>query len=196
MKRAVRRSKKIAVVFCVALVGLAGACADWDAAVGVPCKDYPAFCRTTSGDGDAASDAGTPAEEGGTPDASGSDGSVAPMTVLFGRDIRPLMDRTETDPSGPGCSACHYTTTGDQLGITDGQMDLTTLGTLRRGGKTSAGKIIVPGNADASALVQKLRGTYPVGSRMPWNGPPYWKDSEIQLVVTWINEGARGSDDE
>jgi hypothetical protein len=187
----------------VVLSALSTACSDWDAAVGVRCTEAPAFCRApttgTQTDGGAGGgDGGTTTTDGGTPTPitdGGVDGA-APMTVLFGRDIRPLMNRTETDPTGPGCSACHYTTTGTQIGILDGQLDMTTLGKLRRGGKTSANNIIVPGKPDASALVQKLRGTYAVGSRMPWNGPPYWTDAEIQLVATWIAEGARGADDE
>lgn len=181
----------LAFVLCAAA---AGACSDWDPAVGVRCDDYPMFCRSPAGPSDGG---GADLAEGGSASApdGGADAS-RPSTVSFARDIRPLMDRSETDPRGPGCSECHYTTRGRQLGILNGQLDMTTLGKLRRGGKTSSARIIVPGDPDASAIVQKLRGTYPIGSRMPWNGPPYWSDAEIQLVATWIAEGARGADDE
>lgn len=189
-------------VAVVAVSALAGACSYWNAAVGVRCSEDPALCAvpkasTATTDG-ASGDGGSPTTDGGTPTPSTDSGveGGTPTTVVFGRDIRPLMDRTETDPAGPGCSACHYTTTGTQIGILDGQIDMTTLGKIRLGGKTSGDRIIVPGDPNASALVQKLRGTYPVGSRMPWNGPPYWTDAEIQLVATWIAEGARGADDE
>lgn len=189
-------SLRISTIAFLVVSASVGACSDWDAAVGVRCAEYPEFCRSPaatpsggSGDGGAPADASAP-----TPDGGGD--GAAPATVSFRRDIRPLMDRSETDPRGPGCSACHYTTTGNQLGILDGQLDMTTLGKLRRGGKTSKDTILVPGDPDGSALVQKLRGTYPVGSRMPWNGPPYWTDAEVRLVATWIAEGAQGADDE
>jgi hypothetical protein len=107
------------------------------------------------------------------------------------------MNRGETDPAGPECSHCHYTTMGTQQGIIEGQLDMTTLGSLRRGGKTSqGGRIVIPGDPENSVIVQKLRGTYPVGARMPWSGPPYWTDAEIQLMANWIAQGARGADDE
>ena len=73
---------------------------------------------------------------------------------------------------------------------------MATLGALRKGGKTSGANIVIPGSPDASAIVQKLMGTYAFGSRMPKNGPPYWTAAEIGLVRTWIAEGARGSDSE
>lgn len=186
----------------VAVVGLAllaallvgpSACSDWDAAVGVRCNQYPSFCRAKTPSG------GVSADGGGSSADAGGDGAIVfgPKTVSFSRDIRPLMNRTETDPAGPGCSMCHYRTNGGaQMGINEGQLDMTTLGDLRRGGKTSGAGIIIPGNPNGSALVQKLRGTYASGSRMPWNGPPYWKDEEIERVATWIAEGAQGADDE
>ena len=42
--------------------------------------------------------------------------------------------------------------------------------------------------------MQKLRGTAP-NARMPKNGP-YWSPEEIQLMVDWIAEGAKGGDAE
>lgn len=45
-----------------------------------------------------------------------------------------------------------------------------------------------PGNAENSYLIDKLRGTG-VGARMP-NGRPALSEDTIQLIVTWINEGA------
>ena len=116
--------------------------------------------------------------------------------VSFARDIRPIMNRLKDDARGPGCASCHYTTSGDHQGIDLGGLDMTTLGSLRKGGITSAGTIAIPGNPEGSALVQKLRGTYKLGARMPRSGPPYLTDAETQLFVDWIAAGAKGEDSE
>ena len=55
---------------------------------------------------------------------------------------------------------------------------------------------MIPGDPEGSAIVQKLRGTYAKGVRMPKSGPPYWSDEDIGKVKTWIAEGARGDDSE
>ena len=50
------------------------------------------------------------------------------------------------------------------------------------------GPVVVPGDADASELVRRLRGaSLP---RMPLTGPPYLDDAEIDLFVRWIAAGA------
>ena len=57
---------------------------------------------------------------------------------------------------------------------------------LLRGG--DSGAIITPGRGEQSLLVQKLRGM--VGERMPAGGRPALPESSIELITTWINEGA------
>jgi uncharacterized membrane protein len=48
---------------------------------------------------------------------------------------------------------------------------------------------VVPGNSAASELVRKVRGqSLP---RMPFDGPPYLSDGEIQLIELWVADGAR-----
>ena len=116
--------------------------------------------------------------------------------VQFGRDIRPLMDRLASDPTGHGCRACHYSTEPSHTGIVEVQLDMATLGALRRGGAHTSANIIIPGDPAHSALVQKLRGTYPDGLRMPRDGPPYWTEAQINLVERWIAQGAKGYDSE
>lgn len=116
--------------------------------------------------------------------------------VSFKRDIRPLMDRTLNDPAGQGCHDCHYSTNDGQRGIQLGHLDLTTLGTLRKGGLTSAGTIVIPGKPLESAIVQKLLGTYPVGARMPRTAKRYWNADEMKLIEDWITQGAAGDDSE
>ncbi|MFN0157375.1 MAG: c-type cytochrome domain-containing protein [Bacteroidota bacterium] len=47
---------------------------------------------------------------------------------------------------------------------------------------------VVPGNANASELVRKIRGqSLP---RMPFDGPPYLTIEEISLVERWVSQGA------
>ena len=134
-------------------------------------------------------------DEGGTSvltTDAGADGGL----VDFARDIRPLMNRSDTDPTGHGCAYCHYPGQGSMQGLMMGKLDLSTLGQLRKGGATSGSGIINVANPEQSAIVEKLKGTYFEGDRMPKSGPPYWSDDEIQLVVTWISQGALGADTE
>lgn len=159
-------------VFLIAVFGLA-AC---DPSVGYLRDDTP----------DATSD------EGGIVDAvDGGEGGLEP--VNFGRDIRPLMNRPDTAPYG--CKRCHYPTGDDPQGLEIGGLDLSTLGSLRMGGVSSKRNIVIAGDPDNSAIVQKLEGIYPRGARMPKDRTP-WSDSEIALVRRWIAEGAKGADDE
>ena len=129
-------------------------------------------------------------------------GDVAPPIdagppISFAADIRPLMDRGNiTDPTGRGCKPCHYSTEKVHPGLDESGLDLSTLGALRRGGNDTQRNIIVPYDPDGSALVQKLYGTFGIGQRMPRDGPPYWTDEEIELVETWIAQGAKGDDSE
>ena len=121
----------------------------------------------------------------------GGEGGVRP--VSFARDIRPLMSRGDSAPYG--CKRCHYRGGGDSQGIDLGGLDLTTLGDLRKGGVSSKRGIVIAGNPDGSAIVQKLEGRYARGARMPKDRAP-WSAAEIGLVRRWIAEGAKGADDE
>ncbi|EJO93490.1 hypothetical protein A471_12098 [Ectopseudomonas mendocina DLHK] len=51
---------------------------------------------------------------------------------------------------------------------------------------------VVPGNAAASELVRRIRGQ--ARPRMPYDGPPYLTDAEIDLIVAWIEQGARDAE--
>lgn len=122
-------------------------------------------------------------------DEGGADGGTGPVAVgactdsdtetaiSLALDIRPLMYRS------PGGCSCHAssTTSGFNLGTYD---------RLRRGGNNSGERVIIPGSPCDSILVQKLGPTPPFGSRMPFNGPPYFSAEELTLVKDWIAEGA------
>ena len=123
---------------------------------------------------------------------SPSIGDVAPLPdagppVVFGRDIRPLINAS--------CARCHFPGVAQHTGYDVTHLDLSTLETLRLGGIDTRTNIVLPYNPEGSALVQKLRGTFVIGQRMPRNGP-YWSESDIELVERWIAQGAQGDDSE
>ena len=47
---------------------------------------------------------------------------------------------------------------------------------------------IVPGNPAASELIRRIRGQ--ARPRMPFDGPPYLSESEIDIIEQWIRDGA------
>lgn len=54
--------------------------------------------------------------------------------------------------------------------------------------------LVVPGDPASSYLYQKLEGAPGiVGRRMPYNGPPYLTDGQIDVVERWIEEGAKNN---
>jgi hypothetical protein len=114
-------------------------------------------------------------------------------TVSFKDQIRPMISGQV--PGVRGCGSCHYPTGDRRDGLNAVNMNLATLGDLERGGTNTAGRTVIPGKPCDSALVQKLRGTFAGGARMP-RGGPYWEPAQIQLVIDWIAEGAKGEDGE
>jgi hypothetical protein len=143
-----------------------------------------------------ATDAQRPRIDAATDATLDGDAPAVPTGISFRRDIRPLLNRSSSDPAGKGCKNCHYSTEANHQGIDLGGLDLATLGALREGGGSTGRRIVVPGKPDESAFVQKLRGIYPYGTRMPKNGPPFWSDADVKVVADWIAEGAQGADDE
>jgi hypothetical protein len=119
-----------------------------------------------------------------------------PSGISFRRDIRPLIARAANDPTGKGCKNCHYSTEANHQGLDLGGLDMATLGALREGGGSTGRRIVVAGKPDESGIIQKLRGIYAYGTRMPKNGPPFWTDADIKVVSDWIAQGAQGADDE
>jgi mono/diheme cytochrome c family protein len=50
---------------------------------------------------------------------------------------------------------------------------------------------VVPGRPEASELLRRIRGQ--ALPRMPFDGPPFLTDDEIDLIAQWIADGARDS---
>lgn len=95
-------------------------------------------------------------------------------TVFFSRDIAPLLVAS--------CQGCHLQTNQVRNGLS-----LDNFTRLLQGG--GAGPLLVPGEPENSLLIKKLRGMAD-GQRMPLNRPA-WSDEQIELVSTWIREGAK-----
>jgi mono/diheme cytochrome c family protein len=108
------------------------------------------------------------------------DGDSNPAVVTTFSDVRNVF-------RDGGCTDCH---TDNGLGIRQSGLDLDDYATLRTGGGRSGVAIVVDGDPCASILVQKIETSPPFGRRMPYDGPPFLTDAEIQVVRDWIAEGA------
>ena len=101
----------------------------------------------------------------------------AGAAVEFNRDIRPILsDR---------CYACH----GPDQGARKSKLRLDT----EAGAKLDLGGHfgIVPGDSGKSEVVKRITATG--GTRMPppWSGAQRLSDKEIDLIVRWIEQGAK-----
>jgi hypothetical protein len=92
----------------------------------------------------------------------------------------------------PRCTACHSGNAPEQglnLSAATAYGALVNVASTQRSGAVR----VIPGNADGSYLVQKLRGDAGiVGVRMPQGGP-FLSDAQINLIRQWINEGAQNN---
>ena len=93
-------------------------------------------------------------------------------TVSFARDIAPILISN--------CNGCHYNGTRPSGGL-----QFNAFAGLLKGG--DSGRVIENMKPEGSLLIRKLRGTE--GARMPLGRTPL-SDEQIQLVATWIKEGA------
>lgn len=93
-------------------------------------------------------------------------------TVSFARDVAPILMAN--------CNGCHYAATRVGAGL-----QFNTFSQIVKG--SDGGPVLVPGKPDESLIIRKLRGME--GAQMPL-GRSALPDSQIQLVATWIKEGA------
>ena len=93
-----------------------------------------------------------------------------PEPVSFSRDIAPIM--------AMHCNICH----GEAGGISTRSYSEIMLG-------GNLGKVIVPGNADASLLLHFIDGRRGEKQRMPKEGRPL-SSVQMDLIRRWIGEGA------
>ena len=88
--------------------------------------------------------------------------------MSYSRQIQPILDGA--------CVGCH----GGQAGLFMDSYDNLMAG-------TPSGKTVIAGDPDGSALVRSITGEGQ--SRMPPGGAGL-TSSEIEMIVTWIAEGA------
>ena len=115
-------------------------------------------------------------------------------------DLQPTMSSiaaqifTNGDSSGRrACSACHTDvgrTPAAGLNLRDAATAYAAL-VGRPSARKAGATFVVPGDPDASYLVQKLDGrTDIVGVRMPLGGP-FLTDGQMLVVRRWIQSGAK-----
>lgn len=81
------------------------------------------------------------------------------------------------------CSQCHGGL------IPQGGLKLNSLRNINKGGNT--GKVIIPGNAESSLMVQQFYLPKTDPKRMPPMGAPELTESEIGKIRAWIDGGAK-----
>jgi hypothetical protein len=107
--------------------------------------------------------------------------ALGETTVSYAEDLVPILTRV-------GClaSSCHggsNPSVGFALSTWEASFE-------PGSGATLVGACpIVPGDPDASYLIEKLSSNPRTGRQMPDRRPPL-NDEEVQLFVTWIQEGA------
>ncbi|SMO34612.1 T9SS type A sorting domain-containing protein [Gracilimonas mengyeensis] len=92
--------------------------------------------------------------------------------VDYETEIQPIFNSN--------CVTCHGSSSGVTLSSYDAVMNSV--------GNQYGSNIVVPGAPDDSPLVDKIEPNPEFGSRMPQGGS--LSDEEIQLIRTWISEGA------
>ena len=97
-------------------------------------------------------------------------------TVSFAQQVAPILI--------DNCKGCHIDAMRNQGGLS---MD--DFVRLMRGG--DSGEIVLAGKSADSLLIKKLKGAAGIeGNRMPAGGRPALSEKDIQLISTWIDEGA------
>ena len=121
-------------------------------------------------------------------DLTGPTPNLQPTFSSIQHDIFETSDSSGRTP----CVQCHTNvgrnpagglnlTSGNSYAALINAASLQRLGALR----------VIPGNPEASYLIQKLDGAAGIaGRRMPFNGPPYLTDGQILVIKRWIEIGA------
>ncbi len=90
----------------------------------------------------------------------------------------------------PGCISCHNANGArfNGLSLAEGvsYQSLVGVASIAKAGAVR----VVPGNPDASYLLNKVLGTDIVGTRMPRLGP-YLTDGQVRIIRRWIELGAK-----
>ena len=103
-----------------------------------------------------------------------------PATVSYRRDIQPIFNTF--------CTSCHMAPDGQ--GYREVGLDLTAYDSLMTHINTCTQEpLVIPGNSEASYLMEKLGGNPRCGQPMPLGQT--LPQEYIEKIATWIDEGAR-----
>jgi uncharacterized membrane protein len=87
------------------------------------------------------------------------------------QDVYPILEEK--------CLACHHNP-GAPLGLS-----METYNELLKGSQN--GVVVIAGDPEKSELIRRIKGE--AHPKMPFNGPPYLTELEIQLIASWIDAG-------
>lgn len=114
---------------------------------------------------------------------------MEPETVSFSRDIQPIFDLH--------CIRCHVTGGfANNSGIPVRLIEGVSYGSLvnQSSVQDSSWTLVEPNQPDLSLLYLKIsRESPPVGRQMPWDMGTVVTLEEMELVRTWITEGAHNN---
>lgn len=99
---------------------------------------------------------------------------ITEETPVFEAAIKPILEQK--------CEQCHNENKAK------GELIMTTLAALNKGGKN--GPIWEVGNADNSAMIQRIHLPLEHDEHMPPKGKSQLTENEIDLLAAWINAGA------
>jgi len=104
--------------------------------------------------------------------------SEPPSDISFSNDVSPIL---QSSCSGSGCHIPEGIS-GVQLGSYQN--------VVNSEGTQYGKKIVVPGDAEASPIIDKLKPSPQYGQRMPYNRPAL-SSTQIAKIEAWINQGAK-----
>jgi hypothetical protein len=102
--------------------------------------------------------------------------------------LAPTLASIQANVFTPICTACHTGASAPQGLRLDAGTSCANLINAHSPQDSSLIRV-VPGNPNASFIIQKLEGTQTVGARMPFGGP-YLPQSTIDVIRQWIATGA------
>lgn len=126
-------------------------------------------------------------EQCASPDACGPERACVDCrcvsAVNFARDVEPVFQSCLT-------LACHESeATPGGFGLTPGLALPALLGRVARSGPCTGRPLVLPGDPDASVLVERVSGNA-CGSRMPV-GPVPLPPAAVDAIRAWVAQGAR-----
>lgn len=114
---------------------------------------------------------------------SNDDGGGGGTTVSFANDVQPIFT------TNCALAGCHNAATAQQGLVLEAGSAFSNIVNVPSSEQPSVFRVS-PGDADASYLVRKIRGTSGIsGGRMPLNRTPL-SAAQIDTIATWVNEGA------